>query len=130
MNLDYIAKDDRGNVGQTLPLIRGESRTVSIYLFNPDGTPFDYSQTISTIAAKIFSAPNVAAITKTPTALSKAGASTSGLIGIQFSLTGTDTNSMAANSVGLPMSMKITDSLGGVLEVDFATLFTVTDPVV
>jgi len=135
MQRNYIVKDDKGNYGQTIPLTKGESRLISVYLFNPDGTPFDYSATIVEILVKVFSNINQTSIQKRLTtlgvaAITKAGASASNFIGFQFALSATDTGNMAANNSGLPMTVTVTDSSGNVLELDFISIFNVTPPVV
>lgn len=135
MKLAYIVKDDKGNVGQSIPLTKGESRIITVFLFDSNGVPFSYSGTITEIDLKIFSTISVASIRKKlslseVTAITQAGPQTSNLIGFQFSLSAANTNAMAANNSGLPMTATITDSGTNVLELDFLEIFKVTDPVV
>jgi hypothetical protein len=135
MQLNYIAKDDKGNVGQQIPLTQGESRNISIFLFNSDGTPFTYSGTISELLLKIFSTINQASIQKKyslsqVTPITESGGASSNLIGFSFNLAAADTGSMAPNNSGLPMTATVTDSGGNTFELDFISLFNVTVPVV
>ncbi len=135
MKLNYIVKDDSGNVGQTLPITQGETRVVSVFLFNPDGTPLDYSATITEIFVKVYSNVSAASIHKKlslseVTAITKGGPLASNLIGFQFALAAADTGIMAANNSGLPMIATITDSGGKILELDFIAVFNVSLPAV
>lgn len=138
MNLNYILKDDKGNVGQSIPLIQGESRIITCFLFNPDGSPFVYTPTMTNIALKIFSQINQSSIQKNytdspskVTPITCSGGAV-GIIGFQFTLTAADTALMAPNNAGLPMTAKFTDnaSPGNIFEVDFIAAFNVTPTVV
>lgn len=135
MKIAYIAKDELGLAGKTISFTQGETKTISVFLFNPDGSPFTYSGTVTELALKIFSSINAASISKklslsTVTLINSAGAFVSTLTGFQFSLNSADTTSMAVNNSGLPMVANVTDSDGNILEIDFIALFNVTGPVV
>ena len=134
MTSAYVLKDSSGNSGQSIPLTQGESRTVTVFLQNNDGTPRVIPGTISTAVVKIFSTINAASIQKSLAAstltLATLAGITGGTIGFQFTLSGSDTTSMAANNSGLPMIATLTDSSGNIYEFDFVSVFSVVPPVV
>lgn len=140
MIANYLIRDNLGNIASsedtsTIPITQGEGRTITVYLFNTDGTPLMFTGTVSTFVAKIFSQIAQASIQKTLAAstlavISKAGAVTSNVIGFQFTLQPADTSSMAPNNAGLPMTATIVDTSGNTLELDFPSVFEVTVPVV
>lgn len=135
MQMNYLAYDDQGNVGQSIPFIQGETRLITVLLFNPDGTPFIYpGGTPSELLLKIFSQINAPSIQKTLSGslvtLATASGALTGVFGFQFKLAAADTALMAANNSGLPMAAIFTDSSANKLEIDFSGIFNVSVPVV
>jgi hypothetical protein len=119
-----------------LPLIQGESRTISVLLFNTDGSPFLYTGTLSELLVKVYASVSAASIQKkfslsqvTPI-YQRLGTTNQGIMGFQFALSAADTATIAANNAGLPMTAVFTDNAGDVFETDFITAFTVSVPVV
>lgn len=131
--MKYLLQDNLGNVGQVLPLIVGESRQITVYLFEDNGLPFSLSDVPTEVLVKVFSNINQASIKKKLSTsdvalISQAGAVTSNLIGLQFTLATTDTALMAPNNNGLPMSITINGSK--VTELDIAAAFSVAVPLI
>ena len=135
MQLNYIVKDNEGNAGQNIMLTRGETKTVSVFLFNKDGSPFVFPATVTELLVKVFSNISQMSIQKTftgalVTLFECAALGGAGLFGFQFTLLPADTNQMAANAAPLPMTATITDSSGNVTELDFLAVFEVEVPAV
>lgn len=134
MKLNYIVKDNQGNAGQTIAITQGESRVISVFLFNNDGSPYVFSGAVSELLVKAFSAINQSSIQKklslSEVTLINLTGGFSGMTGFQFVLSSANTTSMAANNSGLPMIATITDNDSNVLELDFISIFNVTAPVV
>lgn len=134
----YALHDDQGNGGQKISLTQGESRTISVYLFEPDGSPVIYTATLTELLVKIYTSVSLASIQKkfstsqvTPLYLRPGATGTNtGIIGFQFQLAAADTAQIAANNPGVPMTATFTDSGGNVLEYDFLAAFSATLPVV
>lgn len=129
----YVVNDDRKNAGQQIPITRGETKVVTMTLFNPDGTLFVYTAVLAEILVKVFSNISQASIQKrlslaavTPLTCAALG----GMIGFQFTLLPADTNMMAANNSSLPMLAVITDVGGNVTELNFLAVFSVDTPAV
>lgn len=134
MFIKYVAQDNFGNVGQKIPFVQGESRTITVWLRNENGTPFVYTGTLEELFLKIYANISVGSIAKkfsleqvTPIEVSGPIA---GIIGFEFSLLPADTVKMAANNSGLAMSAFFTDDAANVLELDFQALFDVGIPAV
>jgi len=132
MNLKFIIKDEKGVVGPAIPLTQGESKTLSVFWFNEDGSPY-VAPSITALLVKIYSSINQGSIQK-----SLAGSTVTllqctqlgGYIGFQFSLLATDTPNMTANNSGLPVSFFITDASSNVTEGDILNAFDVSIPAV
>lgn len=133
MSPKYLLKDNLGNVGKSVSIVQGESRDVTLFLFNDDGTPLVYTPTPTEILVKIYSTINQASIQyKQSLAKVVAVASTQlgGIIGLKFTLAAADSQGMAPNNSGLPMSAIFTDGSGNVLELDFQSAFNVSAPLI
>lgn len=133
MVLKYVLKDDKGHSGQSLPITQGQTSSISLFLFNDDGTPYVWSGSLGSVLAKIFSGISQAPIMKS-VALSSlteiTSSQLSGAFGVQFVLSATDTQSMAANNNGVPMTLTFTDSGGAVTEIDIPQAFSVSAPLI
>lgn len=134
MQLAYVLKDNQGHSGQTLPLTQGETRTVTCFLFNADGTPYAWQGTLSELVVKCYANVSAPSIQKkyslsqvTPVT---ASGGLAGIIGFQFTLAAVDTTSMTPNSTGLPMTATLTDASGNVTELDFLQAFNVVQAAV
>lgn len=133
MTFNYVLQDNQGNVGQSIPLIQGESRTITAWLSGSNGAPIPVAS-LSEIVVKVFSQINQASIVKKlslsqVTQIQLSGISGYNLAGFQFTLSAADTASMAANNSGLPMKAVVTVGTD-TLEFDFAAAFNVSTPVV
>jgi hypothetical protein len=126
----YIVKDDRGLSGQSVSLTSGETKGISFFLFNADGSPLFISGTISDILVKIYTSPNAASIHKllSMSQVTKIADSVLGMFGFAFTLAAADTLLMASNNAGLPVRVTLTMSDGSSIELDFLSIFNVLVP--
>lgn len=131
--LTYVLKDEMGRAGQNLAIHQGEIKTLSIYWFNPDGTPAALASVVE-IVAKIFMGISTMALSKT---VSGSGGITlisgdGGTIGCKIALSAANTLAMPVSAT-IAMSLKIEDSASIpaiVTELDLPAAFSVTAPLV
>ena len=131
MNLDYVLKDEKNIAGQTLTIHKGELKTIKVFWFNQDGSPYVCAG-ITAMVVKIFKGTGITPLSKTIvdndiTLISSDDLG--GAIGFQFSITAAESAALPVSST-VGMSAKVTVSTTAVDEQDFPSAFNVTAPLV
>lgn len=129
MNIKYILKDELGNVGQSIALVQGETKTISCFFLDQNGATLALTQSITELVAKIFEGVSTPSLQKklslsAVTLISGNG----GTIGFSFSLSGSDTTALPVSST-VNMSAVISGS-GFSYELDMPAALNVASPLI